>query len=418
MISTGEAAEEPKDSEQIDDVDDAAAERTRPRRRVIFSVLGAILAFVVLFYGVKWYLFARVHAGTTDARIDANDVLVNSKIAERINAILVDANEPVKKGQLLVVLDDRGEISRLKQADAQYHLALATQQTTTQQGIGGVASARAGISDSQAQVSLAQAGVASAQAAVRSAAAQLPAARANEVKAQANLARVASLVSTGDLPAEDLDAQRAASAAAAAQSRAARQELAMAQANLVAARQRVGAATAGVGSSQGVLQTAQGRLAQSKSPSQVESAKAALQLAKQQLDYTRIYSPINGYVGERSAEVGQVVGPGTTLLTLIPSQKKIFITANYKETAVGDMHPGQTADITVDAYPGKTFHGRVLSINPASQNTYALIPVQNATGNFVKVTQRIPVRISIVGYNTKKYPMRPGMSVETYVKVR
>ncbi|MHB8140374.1 MAG: HlyD family secretion protein [Vulcanimicrobiaceae bacterium] len=418
MISTGEAAEEPKDSEQIDDVDDATAERTRPRRRVIFSVLGAILAFVVLFYGVKWYLFARVHAGTTDARIDANDVLVNSKIAERINAILVDANEPVKKGQLLVVLDDRGEISRLKQADAQYHLALATQQTTTQQGIGGVASARAGISDSQAQVSLAQAGVASAQAAVRSAAAQLPAARANEVKAQANLARVASLVSTGDLPAEDLDAQRAASAAAAAQSRAARQELAMAQANLAAARQRVGAATAGVGSSQGVLQTAQGRLAQSKSPSQVESAKAALQLAKQQLDYTRIYSPINGYVGERSAEVGQVVGPGTTLLTLIPSQKNIFITANYKETAVGDMHPGQTADITVDAYPGKTFHGRVLSINPASQNTYALIPVQNATGNFVKVTQRIPVRISIVGYNTKKYPMRPGMSVETYVKVR
>ncbi len=104
------------------------------------------------------------------------------------------------------------------------------------------------------------------------------------------------------------------------------------------------------------------------------------------------------------------------LLTLIPNQ--VFITANYKETQVGNMHPGQPVDVHVDAYKGVTFHGRVIAINPASQSTYALVPTQNSTGNFVKVTQRIPVKISIDDADPQKYPMRPGMSIETAVRVR
>jgi membrane fusion protein (multidrug efflux system) len=103
-------------------------------------------------------------------------------------------------------------------------------------------------------------------------------------------------------------------------------------------------------------------------------------------------------------------------MTLIPSHD-IFITANYKETQVGRMHPGQPVDIHVDAYPGVTFHGHVVAINPASQNTYALVPAQNATGNFVKVTQRIPVKIAVDDMRPDM-PLRVGMSVETYVKVR
>jgi membrane fusion protein, multidrug efflux system len=107
-----------------------------------------------------------------------------------------------------------------------------------------------------------------------------------------------------------------------------------------------------------------------------------------------------------------------TIMTLIPDGPgKIYITANYKETQMGDMRVGQPVDIHVDAYGGTTFHGHVISINPASQNTYALVPAQNATGNFVKVTQRIPVRISIDDRNPNQ-PLRPGMSVETYVKVK
>jgi membrane fusion protein, multidrug efflux system len=106
----------------------------------------------------------------------------------------------------------------------------------------------------------------------------------------------------------------------------------------------------------------------------------------------------------------------TTLLTLIPN--RVFVTANYKETQVGKMHAGQSVDIRVDAYKGVTFHGKVVSINPASQNTYALVPAQNSTGNFVKVTQRIPVKISIDDADPQRYPMRPGMSVETSVLVQ
>ena len=132
---------------------------------------------------------------------------------------------------------------------------------------------------------------------------------------------------------------------------------------------------------------------------------------------TKIYSPIDGYVGEKSVEIGQSVSPSMTLLTIIPN--RVFITANYKETQVGAMRPGQPVDIKVDAYKGIVFHGTVDSINPASQNTYALVPAQNSTGNFVKVTQRIPVKIAFdAGTDLRKYPMRPGMSVETSVQVK
>jgi len=147
----------------------------------------------------------------------------------------------------------------------------------------------------------------------------------------------------------------------------------------------------------------------------VAAAQAAVSIALQNLTNTRIASPIDGYVGEKHVEVGQTVSAGMPLLTLIPNG--VFITANYKETQVGDMHPGQPVDLHVDAYKGVTFHGRVIAINPASQNTYALVPSQNSTGNFVKVTQRIPVKISIDDADPQKYPMRPGMSVEAAVAV-
>jgi membrane fusion protein (multidrug efflux system) len=161
--------------------------------------------------------------------------------------------------------------------------------------------------------------------------------------------------------------------------------------------------------------TAQGKLSQASDPSQVEAAAAQLYLAKQNLNYTRIISSTNGYIGQKSAELGQTIGAGMTLLTIVPY--RIYITANYKETQMGRMRVGQPVDIRVDAYKGVTFHGHVASINPASENTYALVPAQNASGNFVKVTQRIPVRVD-VDDSRSDLPLRPGMSVETYVKVK
>ena len=393
-----------------------AVERDGPRKRVIFGIIGGILGILLIVWGVKWFLYARLHEGTDDARVDSNFYAVTSKINEKIDAINVDTNDSVKKGQVLIVLDNQIEEAQLHQAQANYDLALANQRTTTTQGQGGVAQAQGNVASAQAQVPVAQAGVAQAAAQLRAAQAQLPAAQAAYAQALANLHRTQSLVSTGDLAKEQLDIATSQEAAAAAQLRSARDNISVAEATLTAAQQRVGATIAQVGAAQGGATSAQGKLLQATDPSQVEAAKAQLDIAKRNLGYTRIVSPVDGFVGEKSADVGQTVSAGMTLMTLIPANK-IFITANFKETQMGDMHVGQPADITVDAYKGTTFHGHVLSINPASENTYALVPAQNATGNFVKVTQRIPVRISVDDPRASM-PLRPGMSVEADVKVR
>ena len=397
---------------------DVVEERNGPRKRVIFGVIGAIVAVLLVIWGVKWFAYARVHEGTDDARVDADTVAITSKIPERIDQILVDTNQSVKKGQTLIVLDSQDEQAKVEAAKAQLDLARATQNSSTTQGQGGVTQAVANVANAQAQVPLAQAGVSQAEAQLRAAQAQLPAASAAYARANADYNRVSSLVSTGDLPRQQLDAARAEQAAAAAQYRAAEDQVNVAAANVAGAQQKVAASSAGVAAAQGGVTSAQGKLAQSADPSQVEAARAQLDLAKQNLAYTKIVSPVDGYIGEKNAEVGQTVGPGTTLLALIPSDAhRIYVTANFKETQLGDMHPGQTVDIKVDAYKGATFTGHVVSINPASQNTYALVPAQNATGNFVKVTQRIPVRISIDDQRPDQ-PLRPGMSVEAFVKVR
>jgi membrane fusion protein, multidrug efflux system len=393
-------------------------ERTGPRKRVIFGAIGAIVAIVLLIFATKWFLYARVHEGTDDARVDADPVAVTSKINERIVRILVDTNQEVRIGQPLVVLDNAVERDQVRTAQAQYDLALANQRTNTLQGQGGVTQAQGDTTNAAAQVPVAQSGVETAQAQLRAAQAQVPAAEAAYQRAVDDYNRTAALVATGDVARQELDAAHATQAAAAASLRGTEDQVRVAQAAVDAAGARVGAAQAGVSAAQGSVTTAQGKLAQAADPSQVEAAKAQLSIAKQNLAYTRILSPINGFVGEKSAETGQTVQAGMTLLTLIPDGAgQIFITANYKETQVGNMHVGQPVDISVDAYKGVTFHGHVISINPASQNTYALVPAQNATGNFVKVTQRIPVRISIDDMRADM-PLRPGMSVETNVKVR
>ena len=385
--------------------------------RPILLGAGVIVAILVIIYGVRWFSYAHVHQSTDDARVDSNTVAVTSKIAERVDQILVDTNQPVHKGQLLIVLDNADEQAKLAQAKANLQMALQNQQAGITQGSGGVSQAQADVQNAAAQVPVAQSGVAAAQAQLQAARAALPGAQQALSKARADYDRAQALVSSGDVPKQQLDATKAAYAQAQSQYNAALANVNVAQANLAAAQQKVGAAQAAVGAAQGGVQAAQGKLSQAQAPAQISAQEAAVQLAEQNLANTRIYSPIDGYVGEKSVEIGQTVSAGLTLLTLIPND--VFVTANFKETQVGNMRPGQPVDIKVDAYKGVTFHGKVDSINPASQNTYALVPAQNSTGNFVKVTQRIPVKI-VFDKDTdfSKYPMRPGMSVEAAVLVQ
>lgn len=411
------AAPAPGAQAPVPETIDETVEEENPRRRIIWIVAGIIAVAAILYWGIPYLAYARSHQSTDDARVDASVVSITSKINERVSAILVDTDQPVHRGQLLVQLDSATEQAALDQARANLQYALENQAAGVTQGSGGVAQAQAQVQSASAQVPAAQAGVQQAQAQADQARAALPGARQALDAAQANLSRTRSLVSTGDVARSQLDTAQAQYAQAQSQYDAAQQAVAAAQANVNAASQRVGAAQAGVSAAQGGVTSAQGKLSQAQAPAQIASQRAAVAIAQQNLRNTRIYSPIDGFVGEKSVEVGQTVQPGTPVLTLVPNS--VFITANYKETQVGSMRPGQRVDIKVDAYKGVTFHGKVDSINPASQNTYALVPAQNASGNFVKVTQRIPVKIVFdSNTNFKRYPMRPGMSVEASVATK
>jgi membrane fusion protein (multidrug efflux system) len=440
----------------INDRPDEPAKKARKRPPIAVIIIGAIVLIAALIWGIQYLAYATTHETTDDARVDADTVTITPKISERVAQLLVDTNDTVHKGQILIRLDDRDERTRYDQAlatvqaqraqaaAAQQNVALTSEQQSAQssQGSGGVKSAQAQISNAEAnfeaseqEANAARAAVAQAQAQLKVAQAQVPSARAALDRANADLNRYTSLVSTGDVAQQTLDAQRSAQAQALSQYRAALDQVTAAQtgvaqneARLTSAIASATAAEAAIGAQQGQLTTAQGKLAESNAPSRVpairaqanaaqanvSTAAAQAETARDQLNYTVIRSPIDGTVGAKNVEVGATVSPGQSLLELVPSTG-IYITANYKETQLGNMKVGADVDINVDSYKGTKFHGRVESIGPASQNTFSLIPAQNATGNFVKVTQRLPVRITIIDPPADK-PLRVGMSVETSVK--
>jgi membrane fusion protein (multidrug efflux system) len=301
------------------------ARRRRPPLAVI--IIGAVVLIVALIWGVRYLAYATTHQSTDDARVDADTVTITSKISERVGVILVDTDQPVRKGQVVIRLDNRDELTALRQAQA----TLAAQR-------------------SQARA------------------------------AQANV----------DLTRVQVAAQATQGVGGVT---AARSLIKNAQAQTQSAQQQADAAFAQAGSLQAQVKAAQDRF-----------------------DYTVIRSPIDGVVGAKNVEIGAAVSPGQSLMSIIPSHH-IYITANYKETQLGRVAVGQPVDISVDAYKGVAFEGHVCAIAPASQNTFSLVPAQNATGNFVKVTQRIPVRVCPDNPPAND-PLRVGMSVTTSIKVK
>lgn len=431
---------------------------TRRRPPLWLMIVGAIVVIAILIFGIRYLAYATAHQTTDDARVDADTVTITSKITEKVGRVLVETNDPVHKGQVVVQLENTDERNAVQQAqaalDAQraqarsaqenVSLTRATQQAQTTQSNGGIVAAQASIVNATAQTRSAQqqadaarSAIAQAQAQLRVAQANVPAAREGLARANADLSRYATLVRTGDIAQQQLDATRASQAQAQSQYRAALDNVTAAETSVAQAEARytsaiaaANAAAAGINAQEGQLTTARGRLSETDNPfrvpatqaqadaayAQAGSLQAQLKTAQDRLGYTVIRSPIDGYVGTKDVEVGATVQPGQSLLNLVP-QTGIYITANYKETQLGKVRVGQPVDISVDAYKGVPFHGHVETIAPASQNTFSLVPAQNATGNFVKVTQRIPVRILVDNPPADK-PLRVGMSVETSIKVK
>ncbi len=334
------------------------------RKRIVIPII-ILLLLLGGGWGFKTWNYARAHETTDDAQVDGHIVPVLAKVGGYVQRVTVDENAPVKEDQLLVQLDSADYAVRVSQAQADLQAAQAST------GGGGAA---------QAQVQTAQSQTAAGQANVEAARAQL-------VRAQSDFRRYQQLAAQQVISQQQLDAARAAVDVASAQ--------------VTAAQRQAAASGAGVGNAQAGVRLADARLA---------GARAALNNAKLQLSYTHITAPVTGIVSKKTVEVGQLVQPGQTLMSVV-ADTGVWVTANFKETQLDDIRVGQPVDVDIDAYDGASAKGVVESISAASGARFALLPPDNATGNFTKVVQRVPVRIRITQGLGASRPLRPGMSV-------
>lgn len=400
-------------------------------RRLLAATLGvgAIAAGIT---GYHWWQFASTHEQTDNATVTGHLYQISSRIPGTVEAVPVDDNEIVQAGELLVQLDPDDYQVKVQQAQAalvaaqrqaeaaQANISLAgqTTQAKTSEAQGNVGQAIASISAAQAAVTEAQAGVPAAQA-------QLAQTEADLQKAQADFNRYQSLYESGAVSRQQLDAAQAAYRVAEAARTAAQQGVNQAQAKLAQAQQGVSQAQAQLESSRGGLQQAQAggvqtdvnRSEYAAAQAAITQAQANLAEAQLQLSYTNITAPTAGRVGRKTVEVGERVQTGQPLMALVGNE--VWVVANFKETQVDRMRAGESVEVEIDAFPGRTFTGKVDSLSPASGSEFALLPPDNATGNFTKVVQRIPVKItldpaSIQGYETQ---ITPGMSATVTVDV-
>jgi membrane fusion protein (multidrug efflux system) len=416
-------------------VDAAPLAEPPPRKRPIklFLAAAGVGAIAAGAFGFHWWQYASSHEETDNATVTGHIHQISAHVPGTVQRVLVNDNQPVKTGQPLVVLDPRDYQSRLQQAQAdlaaaqqkansaQINIALSakTAEATTTQSQGDLGKAQAAIAQAQAQVIEAQAGVPQAQA-------QLQAARADLQKNQADYERYTTLFNEGAISAQQRDTALQGYSVASAQVRAAEHAVQQAQSKVAQSQQVVETAQAGLTSSQGGLQQAEAKGIQTQvsqsdfgtAKTAIAQAQAALRNAQLQLSYTNITAPTNGRIGRKTVEVGQQIQAGTPLMALVNNE--YWITANFKETQLEAMRPGQQVEVKLDSFPHKTFMGRVDSISPASGAEFALLPPDNATGNFTKVVQRIPVKIvfepnSIQGYESM---ITPGMSATVAVAVK
>jgi len=347
----------------------ASAAKPGMRRRTLLLTGGAILLIIGAVWGLRWWTVGRFIESTDDAYLQADSVTIAPKVSGYVAEVYVADNQSVKAGEPLVRLDRRQYQAVLEQANAT------------------IAARRADIERGAAELLQQQASIAQARA-------QLQGARSAESHAIEEVKRYEPLVATGAETKEklaDLQNERAQAAATVAADVAA-----------VQAAERQPAAT-------------QAQVDQARA--QLEAAEASFRQAQLDTQDTVIRSTLDGRVGDRTVRVGQYAQPGTRLMTIVPVQD-VYLEANFKETQIGLMRAGQPATIHVDALPGIDLHGTVISFSPGTGSQFAMLPPQNATGNFTKIVQRMPVRIHIdAGLETRQV-LVPGLSVTVHVDTR
>jgi membrane fusion protein (multidrug efflux system) len=379
--------------------DAALPEKKLPRTRWLI-LAGVTLAVLIGAGGYTWATAGK--ESTDDAQIEADIVPVAPRVSGQVKRIAAQDNQHVKKGDLLLELDDADYAARLSQAQAELETAAAQAAAADAQAQVAAAGARGGFTSARAQVTGSSAALINAQAGLQRA-------EAEDRKASHELQRSRELRAANVVPQQKLDDDQSAYEVAHA-------ALAQARAALDTARSRIGEAQGRLDQSATVAPAiaaaqAGARLAHARE----RSAQASLDLVKLQLSYTRLYAQEDGQLTRLTAREGQMVQAGQPLASLVPD--KTYVVANFKETQIGDMMAGEKVDIEVDAYSGHKLQGVVESIAGGTGSRFSLLPPDNASGNFVKVVQRVPVRIAWVD-PPRKLPLRPGLSADVTVHVK
>lgn len=415
--------EQPQDSEPRKP---SALKNPRVRR-------GLWSAAIVLVVGgfLLWFHY-RNRESTDDAEVDGHIIPISSQVSGRVLKILVNDNETVKKGQLLVQLDPRDYQAQLDDAKAK----LAAAQSRVQSAIVNVPltseTTQSDTTGAEASVAAAQSAYEQAQLALQQAnSSQLAYAQANvqkqeaaNEKAQSDLTRMKPLAAKEEISQQQYDAFIAAATEAKGELDAANQALALAKQTIPVRQAQVASAKADVEKARANLQAAQANRRQVRiSAASAASARAAVgeaqaevETAQLNLEYTQVVAPEDGVVTNKTVQIGQIVSPGQGLMVVVPLAH-IWVTANYKETQLAHVRPGDRAEVHVDMY-GKTFSGHVDSIAGATGSRLSLLPPENATGNYVKVVERIPVKIDLDPIPASQAILRPGMNVEATIITR
>jgi membrane fusion protein, multidrug efflux system len=390
----------------------------------------AIGAVVIVVLAVAVWLWATAGRETTDdAQVDAHVAPIAARIGGTVAEVPVKENQEVEAGAVLVVIDPRDYQVALDKARAELATAEADAAAarvnvpiTSTAATSNVSTARGGVEQAQAGIEGAQRAIDAATARVATAEARQREAEANAAKTAKDVERFKGLLAKDEVSQQQYDAAVGAADAARAATDSARSQVQEAQAGISVAQSQLMQARAGATQATAQLQTAQSgpqevtaqRARAASADAKVLQQRAAVQQAELNLQYTTLRAPMKGIVSRKGVEVGQVVQPGQPLMTVIPLEE-VWVTANFKETQLEKMRPGQPAVIEVDAYGGRDFKAHVESLAAATGSRFSLLPPENATGNFVKVVQRVPIRIAIDEKQDAQQLLRPGMSVTAKV---
>lgn len=409
------------------------------RRRLVLLGLLTVVLVVSVPYGWRLWQYYQSHESTDDAYVVGDIIPVSARLNGTVLAVHVREHQSVEAGQLLAQLDPRDfelrvqqaasavavAAARLRQVELEVPLARESTSSDAARSSASLRGTRSALQETRHRAEETRALLRTRQAAVAEAKADVDRGQARLDMARIGYQRAQQLFADGVVAQQRFDEADSARRAAEAVWRASQQKLVQAQSEVERAnadlrmqlqaaqraRARVAEAQASLAGSQANRRSVDIKQAQVQvAQALLQQARADLDYAKQQLAYTTLRAPVTGVVARKNLEAGQVVQAGRPLLAIVPT-RQVWVEANFKETQLHHMRPGQSAEIEIDTYPGRVFTGTVDSISPGTGSVFSLLPPENATGNFVKIVQRVPVKIVFDTAAQSDVVLRPGMSV-------